>query len=69
MSSRDHLFEWILSRQMQKRAEQIQTRSLLKRHYAEVMTNIDQPVLAYDQKGLLNLADVKPLGFLVKSRG
>ncbi len=69
MSSRDYLFEWILSQQMQKRAELLQKRSLITHHYADAMTNIDQPMLAYDQTGLLNLADVRPLGFLVKSRG
>lgn len=68
----DHLFEWYLARYFQRQVHNRRSPhvpKLSRRHFADVKTNIDDVMLAYDDKGKLNLADVKPLGFLVKSQG
>jgi len=71
----NNLFEWHLSLHMKKRSWIRGTTTLpngkdwgLDLDYA-IKPDIHNPRLAYDRRGKLNLADVRPVGFLVNVGG
>lgn len=67
----DHLFEWYLAQQLNKRTNskiRAARRSRGRDWDYTLKPDIKNPQLAYDHRGQLNLADVKPRGFLVKSK-
>jgi len=72
----ENLFEWMLFSNMLKEKklkqalagiENCSKEKLQKVHYIDPMTDLRKPQLAYNSKAQLNLADVKPVGFLIKS--
>lgn len=62
------LFEWYLSQLLAKRTE-----ALVRRQKSQVLDlpkpDLESVKMAYNHRGILELADVKPIGFLVRSRG
>ena len=68
-SRQDHLFEWHLYQQTIKQTRQAVERQLIKRQLQVIKTDLDRLNMAYDHTGKLNLQDVRPLGFLIQSKG
>jgi hypothetical protein len=64
----DHLFEWHLSIQLSQNAVFLRPNSRRKKKSAPVTTDLAALHLLYNDRAELDLADVKPIGFLVKSK-
>lgn len=69
MSRERHLFEWHLYQQMNKVSRRLADRKLLKRHDQIAQTDLEKLNMAYNQRGKLSLADLKPIGFILQARG
>lgn len=66
---KDHVFEWFLAQCLAGKAQPTTShaRPVKRRPSAPIRTDIKNVYLRYDDQAQLNLADVKPTGFLVKS--
>lgn len=67
---KDHLFEWLLMDYLEGKVKARAARAPLKRRPSTpVQADLKNLYLRYDTQAQLNLADVKPTGFLVKANG
>ncbi len=64
----DHLFEWHLIQQMGKQSLEVPERKERRRVFKIEKTDINSLHLAYNLRGELSLADIRPTGFLLRSK-
>ncbi len=65
----NHIFEWYLKKSLDARVEMIKAQKRKRSSPVDLKPDLNNLHLAYNSQGSLALADVKPAGFLVRSKG